>query len=420
VAPSLFARSSRRTILGRILSIFAIVALFGVNRAEAAVTYQNTAKISASSVTTTTISAFNPTGAKNRLLVVGLTFGQGAPTGVAVTYGGTSLALVPGTSATNGNRQPGGTGILGSAPYGTNLNAASYNNSQYHGFRSRANISWHVTDDMLLYYTWSQGFRPGGFNRGIKYNLPDATGAYQYATPSTYRPDTLINNEFGFKTEWLNHRLQVNGAVYQEDWKNTIVEFFDPQQGFGNLTFVTNGPNYKVRGGELQVVARVTEGLTLQSSASYNRSSQANSPSLSNNNPASPSFGKPVLGANGEPIPNVFGVQGSPLGESPEFQGNLRLRYEFAVGEYKAFSQIGGQYYGRSFSTVGTVDNYEMGGWATVDASVGASKDAWNVQFFAQNLMNRDASVYTNAAQFILTQVPLRPRIAGVQFGYKF
>src|SRR5580692_6225326 len=93
----------------------------------------------------------------------------------------------PCTSATNGNGKQGGLvpPIGGAAPYGTNLTAASGNNSEYHGFRSRANISWHVTDDVLLYYTWSQGFRPGGFNRGVKFNLPDATGAYQYATPAT-------------------------------------------------------------------------------------------------------------------------------------------------------------------------------------------------------------------------------------------
>jgi outer membrane receptor protein involved in Fe transport len=328
----------------------------------------------------------------------------------------------PCTSATNGNGKPGGLtpDNLGSAPYGTNFNATSLNNSQYHGFRSRANLSWHVTDDVLVYYTWSQGFRPGGFNRGIKYTQPYGADAYQYATPATYRPDTLINNEIGFKTEFLEHRLQVNGAVYQEDWKNTIVEFFDPQGGFGNLTFVTNGPNYKVRGGELQVVARVTEGLTVQSSASYNRSFQANSPFLANNNPTSANLGKPILGSNGQPIPNVFGVQGTPLGESPEIQANLRLRYEFPLGEYKAFTQVGGQYYGRSFTNTSAVDNYEMGGWATMDASVGVAKDAWNVQFFSQNITNRDASLYTNSAQFILTQTPLRPRIAGVKFGYKF
>jgi len=34
-----------------------------------------------------------------------------------------------------------------------------------------------------------------------------------------YDPDTLTNNEIGWKTQWLDHRLQFNGAVYQEDWK---------------------------------------------------------------------------------------------------------------------------------------------------------------------------------------------------------
>ena len=77
---------------------------------------------------------------------------------------------------------------------GTNFNLASYNNSSYHGFKSRANLSWHVTDDVLLYYTWSQGFRPGGFNRGSKFTQKDATGAYQYQTPTNYAPDTLTNN----------------------------------------------------------------------------------------------------------------------------------------------------------------------------------------------------------------------------------
>ena len=321
----------------------------------------------------------------------------------------------PCTTATNGAL----------APYGTNLNNSPFNSSTYHGFRSRANLSWHIDSDMLLYYTWSQGFRPGGFNRGSKCVQPGSlytltnnscgSTSSQYITPAQYRPDTLINNELGFKTEFFNHRLQIDGAVYQEDWKNTIVEFFAPQLGFGNLTFVTNGPNYRVRGGELQVVAAAMTGLTVQGSASYNKSSQVNSPSLINNNTASPGFGTPLTG-----VVNVFGAPGSPLGESPLFQGNVRLRYEFPLLTYMAFGQVAGQYYGGSQSTVGSVNNYYMGGWATFDAAVGISKDNWNVQAFAQNLLDRNASVYSNAAQFILTQTPLRPRVAGVKFGYKF
>lgn len=309
----------------------------------------------------------------------------------------------PCTSATN----PGG-------PYGTNLNAASYNHSQYHGFRSRANLSWHITDDVLLYYTWSQGFRPGGFNYSAKYTQK-VNGQYQFATPTNYSPDTLINNELGWKAEFLGHRLQINGAIYQEDWKNTIVSFFDPQQGFGNLSFRTNGPDYRVRGLELQAIARVTAGLTLQGSASYNKSTQQNSPYLTNNNPASPNFGKPITS-----IPNVYGLPGSPLAESPLFQGNLRARYEFPVGDYNAFGQVGAQYSGGFFTGVGTVGNYYVPGYTTFDVAAGIAKDAWNVELFAQNVGNKLASTYTSTAQFITTETVLRPRIAGVKFGYKF
>src|SRR6202043_2243367 len=101
-----------------------------------------------------------------------------------------------------------------------------------------------------------------------------AAGVNQYYTPATYAPDSLTNNELGFKTLWLNHHLQIDGAIYQEDWKNTQIQFFDPQGGLGNIQFGTNGPNYQVRGGELQIIARITEGLTVQGSSSYNNSKQ--------------------------------------------------------------------------------------------------------------------------------------------------
>jgi iron complex outermembrane recepter protein len=50
------------------------------------------------------------------------------------------------------------------------------------------------------------------------------------------------------------------------------VQFFDPQGGLSNLIFETNGPNYRVRGVETSLVARVTHGLTLTGAASWNSS----------------------------------------------------------------------------------------------------------------------------------------------------
>src|SRR5947207_737432 len=143
----------------------------------------------------------------------------------------------------------------------------------YKGFKSRANLTWHIWPDVLTYFTWSQGFRAGAFNRSFACYLPDASGVPQYCSPLPYASDNLTNDEFGWKTEFLDHRLQWNGAIYKEDWKNVQVSFFDPGV-LGNVGFNTNGPDYRIRGVETSVIAVLAHGLTAQGGASWNRSEQ--------------------------------------------------------------------------------------------------------------------------------------------------
>jgi outer membrane receptor protein involved in Fe transport len=285
----------------------------------------------------------------------------------------------------------------------TNLNAENLH-STYSGFKSRASLSWKVTDDALVYYTWSQGFRPGGFNRNSTLHLNGT-----YATPLTFAPDTLINNEVGWKTQWFDHRLEFNGAVYQEDWKNVQVLFFDPQGGLGNLVFTTNGPNYRVRGVETQIVARVTHGLTLTGAASWNSGEQTNSPYL--------------IGVNGQPITsarNPYGSIGSPPSQSPPFQANLRARYEFTVNDYHAFWQLGGAHQAHSYSATGYITNYDLPGYTTYDASLGVAKDAWLVQLYGQNITDARYVTFIGGGQFVQTDFVGRPRTMGLKYSYKF
>jgi outer membrane receptor protein involved in Fe transport len=183
----------------------------------------------------------------------------------------------------------------------------------------------------------------------------------------------------------------------------------------GNIGFGTNGANYQVRGGELQIVAKITEGLSIQSSSSYNHTKQVSSPSLINNNPLSPTYGQPITS-----ISNPYGAIGSRLANSPELQWNVRIRDEIPFGDYKAFWQVGAQHIGSSLSATGAVQAFVQEGYTTYDAALGVSKDAWNVQFFGQNLTSVNASMYTNGGQFVEAETVTRPRVAGIKFGYKF
>ncbi len=201
----------------------------------------------------------------------------------------------------------------------------------------------------MIYYTWSQGFRPGAFNRNgsdVPTKITGPDGLKQFSIPNSYQSDNLTNNELGWKTEFLDHRLQWNGALYQENWDNVQVGFFDPGQT-GNLSFGTNGQNFRIRGIETSLVARVTSGLTLQGAASYNKSEQMNSPALINSNrpartSASPSRShatarEPIA----RPISNLFGPIGSPSANSPQIQFSLRARYDWTVNDYTPFVQVG-------------------------------------------------------------------------------
>jgi iron complex outermembrane receptor protein len=314
----------------------------------------------------------------------------------------------------------------GNTVYSNDLSAENLNIT-YKGFKSRANLSWKPMEDVLLYYTWSQGFRPGGFNRGSHLiNHTDATvdgvagaGAvngvsYTYQTPQSYAPDTLINNEIGWKTQWFDHRLQFNGAVYQEDWKDVQVQIFQ-SCCYGNLSFVTNGPDYRVRGLETELIGRVTHGLTVIGSASWNSSNLTNAPLLLQ--PNGQAIAIPVSGGIGG---SAFGQTGSSLAESPPFQASLRARYELQFGDYNGFGQIGGTHQAHSYSATGNITTYDQPGFSTYDASLGVSKDAWTAQLYGQNLTNTRADLFENGNQFVTAETINRPRTAGVKFSYKF
>jgi iron complex outermembrane recepter protein len=67
-----------------------------------------------------------------------------------------------------------------------------------------------------------------------------------------------------------------------------------------------------------------------------------------------------------------------------------------------------------------TILQYDQPGYTTYDAAVGVAKDNWTVQFTGNNLTNSNASTFTNSGQFIKEEVPLRPRVLTVNFGYRF
>ena len=315
---------------------------------------------------------------------------------------------------------------------------ASNDHVVYHGFKSRASLSWKPFDHTLVYATFSQGFRPGGFNRATKLILPDVNGTAQLLRPNGYKPDTLTNYEVGLKTDLFDHKVQLNLSAYYMDWDNVQIGFFNPAGGFGNTSFVTNGANFHVKGIEAQVVARPISGFSVQLGATYNDSKQVSSPCFISNVTGSTSFGKCITSyySNGAAIPlqSPFGSEGSSLPYAPHVQADLRARYEWTGAARLGYFVSGGvSYTGPTYNQPSTYPSgegvlipgttllrYRMSGYALLDASVGIQRDAWTASLFGENLSNSHASTFTSSAQFIKSEVVVRPMTYGLRIGYTF
>ena len=236
----------------------------------------------------------------------------------------------------------------------------------------------------------------------------------------------------------------MNVSGYYMEWDNTQFGFYNPTE-LGNTSFGTNGPDYLIKGVEVQFVARpfdtpLLHGLTLQGSTSYNDNEQSTSPCLVSNAVGSPTLGQCItqIQAKGAttatPFENPFGALNTKPAFAPDWEANLRARYEFDVAnDYHAFVQAAGSYTGSMYNEPSTYPSgngvllpnttllrYLQPAYATTDASIGVAKDRYTVTLWANNLFDSHASTFTNSTQFIKAEVPIRPRIVELKVQASF
>jgi iron complex outermembrane recepter protein len=336
-------------------------------------------------------------------------------------------------------------------------------NKSESGSRWRANLTWHITPDIMAYYTFSQGFRPGMFNRTsssngvvhLKAEIPfcvgtTATGASckttnQYEKPAGVNSDNLINNELGFKSEFFDHRLLIDASAYYMKWKDEQLSLFEPAF-FGNTTFNVQGPDFTIKGFEIQFNARIAGGFSIQGSSSVNQSTQTNSPCLQSvgvdpNNAATANNPTPagtcISVDKGAVIPNALGAKGTPPAFSPPWMFNVRARYDWSTNAgYHPFAWAGASHVGpmtnepRNYHPgndpafgsppVTTLLLYDIPSYTTYDGAIGVSKDNWSVQLNGSNVSNVYGPSNVTSGQFIKAEIPLRPRVISLLMSYRF
>ena len=188
----------------------------------------------------------------------------------------------------------------------------------------------------------------------------------------------------------------------------------------------------------MQFVARLTEGLTIQGSSSWNSTDQTNTPCLQSAGSAIKGNPTPagacITQIKGLPYANPFGNKGDRSAYSPALQYNVRARYDWDVVGYKAFAGVGLSHTSWQSNEPANYPNgddptqavnsttlrYKISDYTTYDALVGVKKDAWTAQLAVINLTNNDAATNVNSGQYIKQVVTLRPRVITFGMSYNF
>lgn len=203
--------------------------------------------------------------------------------------------------------------------------AGSYNSKTFKDFTPEVGLEWHAVDNMMFYYTYSEGFKAGAGENAT----PNAATAPLSAIVD---PETIQNHEFGLKSTWLDNRLAVNLSGYFYDLQGQQINktIAGGPAGFG--TIFENAAQTSAHGVELEFFAQPTDQFRMNGAISYTHSRYGNFLTTDPLDPRAISTAPdPVIDPATDFDPNLAEVQlaGNPTRNSPNWTANFHAEYDF-------------------------------------------------------------------------------------------
>lgn len=262
----------------------------------------------------------------------------------------------------------------------------------------RGNVSWDITPDMMAYFTYSEGYRPGGLNR-----------VYNTVAGGVFEPDFVENFELGLKGEGMEGRMRYSFAAFTMDWDDFQLSRLD--NSISPLTLTYNVGAARSRGLEGDAAFLLTDNWDLSLAFSYIDSEMADDYWV---NPENMDTAPPDA-EKGRRLPRV-----------PEFKANISSRYTFNLGGYDGFVQGSFVHTGSSYNILFPNTRNPVRGrkkqhsYDILNLAVGVERDSWGAELFVRNVTDERGEVFKNAASWDSRITTNRPRTIGLRWRQKF
>lgn len=177
------------------------------------------------------------------------------------------------------------------------------NKQKFDNLSFKAGVQLHPTEDVMVYGSFSQGYKTGGWTTRLSNPLPAAP---------TFAEEEAETWELGIKSTLIDRALQINAAAFSTRYDGIQLNF---QQGVSPT--IQNAGDARIKGFEIEALAAPLDGLTLTGSVGY----------------IDASYTDVLPPAQVAPNPFQLGVfAGADLPKAPHWKINLSPRFETSLG----------------------------------------------------------------------------------------
>jgi iron complex outermembrane receptor protein len=254
-----------------------------------------------------------------------------------------------------------------------------------------AGVNFKTSDDLMLYFNASKGFKSGGFN-----------GNLTFADPiSQFGKETLVAYEVGEKATLFDGSVLWDTSLFHYDYHNLILQvgFTTCTPGCFTVFKLINGADATMNGAESDFTWRAAPGLDLQAGLAWLDPNLFNSPDPNINNSV-PAY-------------------------APKWSGTGSVRYEHPVSQnFTGSIELDGAYKGNFFERVpNSANDLQKAYWIfNAKAELQRTSSNWAVSLWAQNLTDTRYVQYNNdihALGYVL-KTEGYPRTYGVEVSFNW